>query len=296
MPKKKETPTGYPYRLPSLDRLLRLHQANPKIFKNRPAQWVNEFFLIEALLRSDKAKHAHHSGSDPELLRFFRDHNIIGQKPLQGSHHPLLTAPRQTLRGDNFGNVDTLLGIQDIGVLARLTPDTIRKMTRGTMEWPMYDGEQAVLTLLRNPSPRFVCLRFDASLPLDTILESKQLRRLFKERRKQSKGLQRPIVTLLRRPSSGVGEPEVVSRGPLFAFSDRQRAWTPFKDITMWLRYLKCYAMWKAEHSPDEISAKVFPGMGNGLSQYYSAIKQVKKAIKSAEDGTWPPSTSRRIS
>ena len=299
MPKK--ILTDYPYTIPSLNPLCRLLQADPEAFKNRPAQWVNEFFLIEALLRSEKAKQAYRSGGHRELIRFFHDHNIAFQNPLKRSHHRLLTSPPEKLVEElkEMGDVDCLLGIQDLGALVTLTPDI--RITRDKTTWCGYDGEQDILESLRNSNPRFVYLRFDLAHPIDTILESKKLRRLLKKKReqfhKQPKARTIPIVSLLRRPSpSDVGDPEVIFRGPAFAFSDRQRKWTPFKDISNWLNYLKCDDLREKGHSPQEIAAKVYPGMKQGAEKYYSAIKRVKQAIKSAENGTWPPSTSRRIS
>jgi len=295
---EKKTLKGYPDRMPSLSRILRLYETKPKpkVCKNRRAEWINEFFLVEILLRSKKAKEAYRQGGEAELTKIFQAHNVFDQQPLKCSHHRLLTAPEHKLSPtfDCLGTVDSRLGIQDLGVIARLTPDTVKKKTRGTLEWPNYDGERAALALLLNPSPRFVCLRFDmAHHSAETILDSPWLRHLLRERHKQAKTLQPPTIRLVRSPASGVGEPEIVSEGPLFAFSDRQRKWTPFKDIPGWLTNLKCYDLCEDGHRPDEIVRKVCP---NGVSQYYSAIKKIDKAIKSAENGTWPPSTSRRIS
>src|SRR5438034_8742423 len=81
------------YTLPSLKKLL---QADPKTFKGRPVQWVNEFFLIEALLRSEKAKEAFYK-CPQEFTRFFQDHRIHFQDSLAGSHHALLIRPPEEL-------------------------------------------------------------------------------------------------------------------------------------------------------------------------------------------------------
>jgi hypothetical protein len=65
-----------------------------RILKDHPFPFlVNEFFYIEALLRSSKAITAFSSGGQPSLQKLFLEHGILGHEALSNSHHILLLPP-----------------------------------------------------------------------------------------------------------------------------------------------------------------------------------------------------------
>ena len=85
----KKTQLGYPYRI------LPFHDTVAK--KPLPI-WVNEFFMIEAVLRSPKTMRAYRqalseggrTGANQALLEELKRYGIRGHDPLTGSHHALL--------------------------------------------------------------------------------------------------------------------------------------------------------------------------------------------------------------
>ncbi|MEO7861536.1 MAG: hypothetical protein ABIU05_14070, partial [Nitrospirales bacterium] len=136
MPKKRKAARGYLQKIPSLDSLYRQYQASPDEFEARPAWALNRFLRIEALLRSDEAEKAFNQGGAEGHRLFFLDHGFKGDPDLlDGSHHDFLTKPWEDMRrGEEvkeLGQVDNQLGIEDLAVMARRTPQTI--ITHGNM-------------------------------------------------------------------------------------------------------------------------------------------------------------------
>ena len=274
MPKKKSTTSNLP--LPSLAPLLK---ADPKTFKTIPPLDVNEFFLIEVLLRSEEAQQAYRSGGEKELSRFLRKHRIFFQKPLEQSHHSLLNAaPGQSAEHYKAsGFIDGHLGIADLGVQAKIL------------------GGSAFLAMIERSSPRYISLRFDMSYPADTILKSTELRRFLQQKHKSAKGVKPPSIRNLQHTPEG--QFKVVYEGPLFASLDRLSRWTRFKDIRVWLEYLHIWERYAASdhtvHAKMAIGTDVYPGVTNSVGKVNTALKEVRNAIKSALGGTWPPTQKR---
>lgn len=273
MPKKNQTASDLP--LPSLAPLLKV---DPKIFKNKPPLDVNEFFLIEALLRSEEAKQAYQRGSEKELSHFLRKHGIIAQNPLKRSHHSLLLRKTKKTR-TKFGFIVPRLGIADLGVQAKIF------------------GGNACLAMIEHPSPRYISLRFDMSYPAGSILESEELRHFLQQKHESAKKMEPPSIRTLQRTPEG--QFKVVYEGPLFASLNRLTRWTRFKNIRVWLEYLHIWDKYAAsdhtEHAKMAIGAEVYPGVINPADKVKDALKEVRRAIKSALGGTWPPTQKRAI-
>lgn len=260
-PTKKPAQSSYPY-------TIRPFTGDYKKIGKCPAAWVNEFFFIEALLRSPKVMAAFQAGGEQALTAIFIKYGVDGQAPLKGSHHALLSEPLRDKAWDaemaQLGDIDTRLGIIDLGILARLPPNSIVHHGNITIHgFP--DNLAECLAYLRDSNPRFLCLRIDTSAPPTKIIE--RLRPLLRNRHEQAKKMP---------PNKFV------------AVHHRQKK-TPFRSVKTWLQYLQCYDLRKNGLPPKDIEAQVYPGDPIAHEKVNVAIKRVLLLIKAAEDGPWPP-------
>jgi hypothetical protein len=265
--------TSKDYKIPPLDPLLRLHATNPKVFKNKPAEWINEFFLIEALLRTEEVKKAYRRGKNRALMAILQDHGIIEQDPLRGTHHALLVASSEDSKANaqwaELGYVDKKLQIRDLGVVAKRPANTTSLISGVDWYWGE-SGEQECLRLLRHPHPRYLFLQIDAARKPQPIIN--RLRPLLKERHELLKQM---------------------ARSQLFAFHHRLQK-TPFNDIPAWLRYFQCYDLRHdqgLEYGP--IALRMY-GTHKKRDNPEKAVARVEWAIEGAKDKNWPPPVSKR--
>jgi len=252
MPKKKKSArSGYPYKI------LPFSGDHSKIGKPPPI-FVNEYFLIEALLRSEKVMEVYEQGGEHALITKFREYGVVGHNPLHGSHHALLSKPELDKEwGEKIaqlGYVDMCLGILDLGILATLPPN-VNIHHRNLMLCGPKDGLADCLAYLRCDNPRFICLRIDTRHPVETIIKS--LRPLLQERHK-----------LL--PDNLVG------------FYDRLQK-TPFRKSKAWLEYLQCYDLFQSGKTTEATGKQVYNGNDNESDRANLAIRRVKFLIKYAE-------------
>lgn len=244
--------TGYPYKI--------LPFSDPsKIGKPLP-DWVNEFFLIEALLRSEKVMEAHRPNDKKALIDKFREYGVVGHDPLRGTHHALLSDPIEDREWERrvarLGYVDISLNILDLGILAKLQPNEYVHHDNLSL-CGSADGQADCLAYLRDTSPRFVCLRIDAAQPVETIL--KRLRLLLRERHKQVK-----------------------QHSPEAGFYDRLQK-TPFRKVTAWLEYFRCYDLFQSGQTEEAAGAQVYPRDIIATAKANTAIRRVKFVIQHAE-------------
>lgn len=77
MPEKAKTSYPYPRPIPEF-------QGNPE--ENLKAIALQEYFTIEALIRTETAFQAYKAGGEQALKALFKSRGIIGQEPLSDSH------------------------------------------------------------------------------------------------------------------------------------------------------------------------------------------------------------------
>lgn len=263
---KKWTRNGYPY--PA-----KLFPGDPPKIGNPPPRCVNEYFLIEALLRSEPVMAAYNHGGEPALIAKFRDYGIIGQNPLRGSHRALLSRPSIDKALDKklaeLGYVAMDLGILDLGILATLPPRVQIHHDNMILCGPT-DGLADCLAYLQNRNPRFLCLRIDTRQPVETII--KRLRPLLKEKHRQAQAV--PLPAWL-------------------AFYERLKK-TPVRKIESWLDYLRCYDRFQKGESTVAAGEAVYGKRGDGskaTDNANSAKRRVRGLIKSADE--WAAAQAR---
>lgn len=254
--KKKSARSGYPYKILPFS-------GDPSKIGTPPPISVNEYFLIEALLRSEKVMKAYRPDDKLALISKFRECGIVGHSPLDGTHHALLSEPvvdkEWAKKIAQLGHVDMGLGILDLGILATLPPN-VNVHHGNLMLCGPSDGLADCLAYLRNSNPRFLCLRIDTSHPVGTIIA--RLRSLLREKQKQA-------TKVL--PDNLVG------------FSDRLQK-TPFRKIKAWLEYLQCYDLFQSGKTTEATGKQVYNGNDNESDRANLAIRRVKYLIKYAED------------
>jgi hypothetical protein len=253
--KKKSARNSYPYKILPFS-------GNSSKIGTPPPIYVNEYFLIEALLRSEKVMEAYRQGGEQALITKFREYGIVGHNPLHGSHHALLSEPvvdkEWGKKIAQLGHVDMGLGILDLGILATLPPN-MNVHHGNLMLCGPNDGLADCLAYLRNSNPRFLCLRIDTSHPVETII--KRLRPLLRERHKQATKV----------PPDG-----------LFAFYDRLMK-TPFRKIKAWLEYLQCYDLFQSGKTTEATGAQVYAKSPIASDKANLAIRRATVLITHAE-------------
>jgi hypothetical protein len=253
--KKKSARSGYPYKILPFS-------GDPSKIGTPPPISVNEYFLIEALLRSEKVMEAYRQGGEQALITKFREYGIVGHNPLHGSHHGLLSEPVVDKEwGEKIaqlGQVDMGLGILDLGILATLPPN-VNVHHGNLMLCGANDGLADCLAYLRNSNPRFLCLRIDTSHPVETIIT--RLRDLLRERNKQATKV----------PLHGI-----------FEFYARLEK-TPFRKIKAWLEYIQCYDLFKSGKTTEAAGEQVYDGSVIASEKANTAVRRVKALIKHAE-------------
>lgn len=266
MPKQEKPKTPYRFEIPPF-------KGDPEQITNRPQRWINEYFLIEALLRTEKAAQAYVHGDKSGLKSLFRDYGIYGQDPLTNSHHALLDGPfvkneEFTREMEHLGWVDLELGIRDLKVAASLTPGKSYGPFILGEQW----GEPECLFYLRNTNPRFVCLMLDLSHSPSLIMNSEPLLKLLKKRHEQY---------------------EEIPKDDRFAFYERLEK-SPFSNIPAWFQYFRCYDLQRLQGlMPAQIAHYVYknhPDPKKAMARARKALQRAAQAVKAAEDNApWPP-------
>lgn len=252
---KKRTRNGYPYSI------LPFPGDPPKI-DILPPRCVNEYFLIEALLRSEPVMAAYNHGGELALIAKFKDYGITDQDPLHGSHHTLLSPPGIDKALDKklaeLGYVAMDLGILDLGILATLPP---RQVHLGNMILcEPTDGLADCLAYLQNRNPRFLCLRIDTRHPAGTITE--RLLPLLQERYQQTQAVPRPAW---------------------LAFYERLEK-TPVRTIKSWLDYFRCYDLFQKGKSTKAAGQLVYKDADAATEHANIAMRRVRDLIKDADE------------
>ena len=262
MPKtKKPESSDYPYKIPPFS-------GDPSKIGKRPPVWVNEYFLIEALLRSQKVMKAYRRCKERALMAILKEHGIIEQDPLRSTHHALLLAPSEDSETNEkwaeLGYVDMKLQIRDLGAVAKRPANTIANIGGVSWSWG-FSGEEECLGLLRNPHPRYLFLQIDVSHPPTPIIH--RLLPLLKERHEAFKTMPPP---------------------KLLASSYRLLK-TPFDDIPAWLRYFQCYDLRvRGKLTYGQIALQTH-GNHKMRDNPEKAVRCVNRVIRAAEDKAWPP-------
>ncbi len=253
---RKQTRNGYPYKIPTFS-------GNPPKISILPPRCVNEYFLIEALLRSEPVMAAYNHGGKPALIAKFRDYGITDQDPLHGSHHKLLSPPgidkalnKQLAK---LGYVAMDLGILDLGILATLPPRVQIHHDNMILCGPT-DGLADCLAYLQNRNPRFLCLRIDTRHPVKTIID----------------GL-RPLLTEKHRQAQAVSLPAWL------AFYECLKK-TPVRTIKSWLDYLRCYDLFQNGESTVAAGEAVYGDNDAATEHANSAKRRVRVLIKDADE------------
>ncbi len=224
----------------------------------------HEFFRIEALLRSEPVMSAYMHGGEQALHRSLRDFGIIGHQPLRGTHHALLNS-------DNHqspvppGYLDRKLGIIDLGVLAKLPPNSAVHSEGMTIYGPQ-DGEAECLSYLREENSRFLCLLLDVSHPPTAIKD-----RLFE------------ILKDRHAAYAAALKPERIS-----LYQRIQRA-NHFKEVKAWLHAFQCYDLYEYRQiSYGRIAAHIWKDHKR-RDAAEKAYSKVDKLIRSVGSDHWPP-------
>lgn len=179
----KKQPLGYPYAI--------LPFRGTVVKKPLPL-WVNDFFMVEAILRSPKTMTAYRQalrkggrkGAHQALLQELKRYGIRGHDPMERTHHPLLITVPPTddvwkEKMAQLGQGSSHYGILDLGVIAKLPSNATVTHKQVTVHGPA-NGEAECFTYLRDPDPRFMCLRLDAAYPPSVIVD--EIRRLLTAR------------------------------------------------------------------------------------------------------------------
>lgn len=260
---KKTARDGYPYKIKPFKGKV---EDSTKI----PSKRLNEFFLIETLLRSDEAITAYKQGGAPGLMAVYKKYNVFYQDPLKGTHHSLLSRSSSAGKGwpkklAKRGYVDIQLGILDLGARATL----LSEATIGNRSVVFYDtggGENECLSYLRNSNPRFLCLRLDTAQPPEVIIQ--RLRPLLRARHNKSKNdpLRNRFTKLDYRASQRVS-----------------------RDIDTWIRYFQCYDLWKQGETITTIADRIYSDSKDSWQIVNRALLRVKQMINTVESTGWLP-------
>ncbi len=257
-PKRKSPRTPYPYTILPFS-------GDPSRIRTTRPEWVNEYFLIEALLRSKPVMKAYRPDDPSTVITKLRASGITGQDPLKGTHHALLSEPLEdhewVRKMAQLGDLG--LGILDLGVIAKLPPKV--KVQHNTMHVTgTADGLGDCKSYLLDPNPRYVCLRIDAAKPVETILQ--RLRVLLRDRHQQAIQSAFP-----HHPDGGWRE-----------FSRRLKQ-IFFRNIPAWLAYVCCYDLYQSGLTIKAAGGQVYPDDPNATEKASVAIRRVKFVIRHAE-------------
>ena len=252
--RKKSARSGYPYEI------LPFSGDPTKIGTPSPSS-VNEYFLIEALLRSEKVMKVYEQGGEHALVTKFGEYGVVRHKPLRGSHHALLSKPvvdkEWGKKMAQLGHVDIGLGILDLGILATLPPN-VNVHHGNLMVGGPNDGLADCLAYLQHSNPRFICLRIDTRHPVETIIT--RLRPLLRERHEQAKNM-----------------------APAFPFYEHLEK-TPFRKIKAWFEYLQCYDLFMSDKTTEAAGEQVYGKSVIAAEKANTAIRRVKALVTHAED------------
>jgi hypothetical protein len=259
----KKTQLGYPYRILAFDRT---------VAKKPLPVWVNEFLMIEAVLRSPKTMKAYRQAlakggrkdARQALIEELKRYGIRGHDPMNKTHHALLTTvPLPDVvwkeKMAQLGRGSSHCGILDLGVIAKLPPNATVTHEQVTVHGPT-NGEADCLAYLRSPDPRFMCVRLDKAYPPSVIVG--ELRRLLAEEHPRFKHAR----------FTG-----------LFGKTHRT-AQRRFRNIPTWLRYLKCYDLQMSGSSIDEIATQVWADSRDPINLTNKALQAVRRLIKTVEN------------
>jgi len=262
---------GYPYRIIA--------------FRDAPAKnlqpiRVNEFLMIEAILRSEETISRYREsfsqlgalGGRKALVDILKRYGIVGHDPLKATHHVLLKAKASSPRNENkwnkkmasLGHLGGNSKILDMGVLAKLPPHFSISDDMGTLYGPV-SGEADCLAYLKSNNPRFLCLRLDTSYAPSAIIDD--LRALLQARHKQFKHAR--------------------FTGPFSHLYEMQQP--RIRDIQAWLQYLHCYDLQKKGHSIDDIADQVFPESRDSVARTNQGLQSVRNMIKAVQRTGWLP-------
>ncbi len=257
-PKRKPPRSPYPYTILPFS-------GDPSHIRKTLPEWVNEYFLIEALLRSRPVMKAYRPDDPSSLITTLAAYGITGHDPLKGTHHELLSEPRDdhewARKMAQLGKLG--LGILDLGVLAKLPPNVKIDHKDIHVTGPA-DGMGDCLFYLRSTNPRYVCLRIDAAKPFETIL--RRLRVLLRDRNQQ----------VWKKASPH--HPD----GAFHAFYRRFKV-TVFKNPQTWLAYFRCYDLHARGKTIKDAGDQVYLDDFNATEKASGAIQKVKHVIQHAE-------------
>lgn len=250
--KKKSLRPPYPYLIPPFS-------GDPSRIRKTLPEWVNEYFLIEALLRSQPVMEAYRPDNPSALIAKLRACGITGHDPLNGTHHALLSEPLEDHEWAKklypLGYVDNSLGILDLGVLAKLPPNQTARY-HDTIVAGSGDGMGDCRSYLLGTNPRYVCLRIDAAKPVETILQ--RLRVFLKDRHTEA------------------------TQRPLLQEASRRLQRTPFRNIPAWLAYVRCYDLYQSGLTIEAAGAQVYGGSAIATEKANVAIRRVTSVIRHA--------------
>jgi hypothetical protein len=142
-----------------------------KIPKEHPLPFlVNDFFYIEALLRTSKAITAFSTGGQPSLQKLFREHGILGHEALTNSHHRLLLPPPKSpgtqQESLDCDCLDKKLGLRDLAALANQPSGEENSPSDPAQR---RNGMTLAMRRLKQNDPRYLFLEIDLSHPVNPL-------------------------------------------------------------------------------------------------------------------------------
>jgi len=263
-------PQPYPYEIPSIEYL-------KERGKNLDPWDVQEFFRIEALLRSEKVAKLYEQTFETgkskttfgnlEFYVDFLEKNYkvsLGWRVLKGIHHNLIL-----MSETRKGYFTRHQPYKDSGIF-----DLKAELARGRTA---LEGEKRFWRILKDSldsgNPQSLYLQIDASYPTRRILDSLKIILESQKAEINKTPEDSPWFSLIKSKS------KTVNREHLRKL-----------DIQTWIDYFRCYDLWHGkDKSFGQIALKVY---GDSQTKYEAAEKAVKRVrilIHYAETHNWPP-------
>jgi hypothetical protein len=245
-------------------------------FGHRPHK-VNEFFLIEFLLRSSRIRALYSEENGKQKFQaILRQRGIHSQDPLSGSHHHLLIESEKFAdEMGELGYLDVGLGILDLGKIFSLPPGYETNCDGMVLRGSFYGGEEECRSRLRMSDPlrnrRALSLYCELNHPPDVIW--KRLRPILHARHEEA-----------TRQASGK-EAMQVRHSSEQEIRDNQRPHFNIRNVRTWLEYLYCYDYSKFENKTyGDIGALVYGKKKSATDSAKKAVKRVGQKILYVEE------------
>jgi len=274
----------YPYEIPSIEYL---KERDPKLLN---PWFVQEFFRIEALLRSPKVMKLYTKTYSISKKRksttdcLYENYLVNpGWSALTGFHHAYLPDPRNITRvGDPRIFELRSSGIRDL--------KSCHKNYSEEEEW------QWLKESILSGNPKSLYLEIDVSCPTNKIISA--LRKLISEQKIQIKNSPDDSEWFETQYVTKEDQDKFISQIPKDIkgkFNIKLRPWKNPKtlidfDVETWIDYFRCYDLRQCKDKTyGQIAGKVY---GDSKTKYDAAGKAVKRVsilIWYAKTNNWPP-------